>query len=107
MRIEFVVTLASWALSTKITSMGMLLTRLATAILILAVSVKVLSSIDAENLRNSMIAVTILLGEMVGAMAILMTINVVDGANQIYKGFVRIASALFVVSLALKVVSGI
>ena len=81
------------------------LKKIATAIAILAVSLLVLSLIPSEKLTTALLSITTLFGELMGSMAIFGKIGDVKGIGKISAALVALASALLVLSLALKIMS--
>ena len=81
------------------------LVKIATAIAILTASLLVLSLIDSEKLTKAIMAISVLFGELVYSMTAVNKINAVTGLNKTTTALVKIASALFILSLATKIMS--
>jgi tape measure domain-containing protein len=79
------------------------LIKMASAVLILAVALKAISSIEPVQLAASMTAITLLLGELVGAAILLSKF----GGKIKTGGFLAMANSLLVISAALKIISTI
>lgn len=76
-----------------------LVRQVATSVLILAVALKVLSSVDASALGNSILGVTVLLGELLSAMKIMGTLESLGDTIKI-KGLKNLAFAVLELSAA-------
>ena len=81
------------------------LKKIATAIAILAASLLVLSLIPSDKLTTSLVAITTLFGELMGAMAILSKLGDMKGVVKIAGTLVTLSAALLVLSVALKIMS--
>ena len=85
-------------------SMAKLMMKFATSILILAGALKLISTIPFSNLIDSLIAITVIMGEMVGATAIL---SKLDTTGKVGKVLTKMAMSLLILSAALKIMSTI
>lgn len=84
------------------------LKKIATAIAILAAALLVLSLIDSEKLTSSLVAVTVLFGELMGAMSLFT--KIIDGKGIIgitmtSKVLTRLATSLLILAVAMKIMS--
>ena len=84
------------------------LKKIATAIAILAAALLVLSLIDSEKLTSSLVAVTVLFGELMGAMSLFT--KIIDGKGILSitmtsKALTRLASAMLILAIAMKIMS--
>ena len=77
--------------------------KIAGAIAILAASLLVLSTIDSEKLQSSLMAVTTLFIELMGAMAVLDKLKIDSkGMNKTATAMIKIGAALLILSFAMK-----
>lgn len=76
------------------------LMKIAGAIGILAASLTVLSLIDPERLSNAMVAITVLFGELIGALALF---NKIDG---VYKNAIKATGLMVGISVSVLILSG-
>lgn len=84
------------------------LLKIAGAIGILAASIFVISTIDAERLGTSLGAITVLFGELLGALAIFSKIGgAFKGAFKAMPLMISMATSILILSLALKVMSSL
>lgn len=83
------------------------LKNIAIAIGILAASLFVLSSIEPHKLQASMTAITVLVSELVGAMALLSKINKKVNLKKIGQAMIGMAAAVLVLSLAVKAIGSL
>lgn len=81
------------------------LKKIATAIGILAVSLLVLSLIPSDKLATALFSITTLFGELMGSMAIFSKITAPKGLAKTAGAMIKLAAAVFVLSLALKIMS--
>ena len=81
------------------------LKKIATAIGILAVSLLVLSLIPSEKLTTALFSITTLFGELMGSMAIFGKLGDMKGITKTAGALVGLASAMLVLSIALKIMS--
>lgn len=81
------------------------LKKIATAIGILAVSLLVLSLIPSEKLTTALLSITTLFGELMGSMAIFSKLGDMKGITKTAGALVGLASAMLVLSIALKIMS--
>ena len=81
------------------------LKKIATAIGILAVSLLVLSLIPSEKLTEALFSITTLFGELMGSMAIFSKLGDMKGIVKTAGALVALASAVLVLSIALKIMS--
>ena len=81
------------------------LKKIATAIGILAVSLLVLSLIPSEKLTTALVSITTLFGELMGSMAIFSKLGDMKGIAKTAGALVALASAVLVLSIALKIMS--
>lgn len=82
------------------------LMKIAQAIAILTASILVLSFIDSDRLMASLGAITVLFGELMGAMAIFSKISGnIKGVTKASAAMISVSSALLVLAVALKVMS--
>jgi hypothetical protein len=81
------------------------LKKIATAIAILAASLLVLALIPSEKLTESLFAVTTMFGELMASMAIFNKMGDMKGVAKIAASLVGLSAAVFVLSVALKIMS--
>lgn len=85
------------------TAQARALVTMSEAVLVLSLALKAISTIEPDRLVSSMVAITVLLGELVGAAILL---NQFGGKIKT-GGFIAMATSLLVLSAALKVISSI
>lgn len=90
--------------ATKMGAVVMLISQLGKSILVLSIAVKILSTIDMKGIAKGLFAITVMMGEMVGAVALMSKVNFEQTANGVFKGFTKMARALFTISLAMKII---
>lgn len=81
------------------------LLKLSIAVIVLALAVKMLSSIDPELLDNSLLAVEALLGSLVLSAKVLSSLN--GGMKQATSGMLKLVIAVLILAVAMKSVSKI
>ena len=86
-----------------ISKAGTLMVKLAASVLILAVAMKMLSSIDSDSMGYSLAAVSILMLELTAIAAILGTLDIKKMAT----GFVSMGVALIAAAAAMKIIASI
>lgn len=81
--------------------------KIASAIGILSGSLVLLASVDADDLHNALGAVTVTLGELIGALAIVSKLSFDKSISRGGKAMVEMASSLLILAGAVKMLSGL
>lgn len=81
------------------------LKKIAVAIAILAASLFVIALIDSDKLKTSLTAVAVLFGELMAAMKIFGKMSGEKDLNATGRALIKLAAAIFVLSLGLKIMS--
>lgn len=95
-------TMAPLQASKSLSTIGTTLIKMGAAILVLSTALKVISSVDPERLGASLLALTVLLGELTAVVKILGSGKNLNSLKQVGKGLLSLSAALLVLALAVK-----
>lgn len=95
----------AWRERTKLTAMGVVIMELAAAVGILAIAMKILSTIPTDQLARSAIVVVVMIGSLVGSLKIMSTIT--KDLPKMSAVLISFSLAMLVLSKALKTISDI
>lgn len=94
--------LTGMKLSKSIASASTSLIKMGAAILVLAVALKVISSVEPKKLTDSILALTVILGEMVATVKILGSGKHLNSLKKVGQGLIGLSAAILVLALAVK-----
>lgn len=94
--------LTGMKLSKSIASASTSLIKMGAAILVLSVALKVISSVEPKKLTDSILALTVILGEMVATIKILGSGKNLNSLKKVGQGLIGLSAAILVLALAVK-----
>ena len=90
--------------ASKIFAVSHLIETLATSILMLSVSVLILSKIDMKGIAKSLVAITVMMLDLVGAVAIISKFDMQDDIASVGRGFTSIAKSILILAVAMRLI---